>query len=414
MPLLEGLDFADLAEALTALGVDAWRDAASTRDRLVMVAPGLFVWGVLPFAFGVPHPHFLVPLIGLWAAGAGLAGVARRPSILPFIPLALAVELVASGLGIQRRTFPAAQYVDPGPIARYLQHHPDEGRYLSIAPSRWGRTGYHVLQRLPDWGLMATQRSMIFGLEEAQGYNPAQLPRYWTFNRAVDPKPMRYNATGYIRAEPVALDLLQVAYLIQPRSDPPAVPGETPVAFEGEWVLYRLPNPPPRASVLTSWTLVPSPSRALAAVTSPGFDPAHEVVLEHDPHPDTEPQPASASGGSATFRWTGPQTARVVVDAPAPAVVVIRNAYASGWRARVDGHASSVGPADYLVQGVPVPAGHHVIDLAYADPPIGYGLAASAAALVVLFGVAGLLEVRRRRGFPLAASSDARGTSLEE
>ena len=55
-----------------------------------------------------------------------------------------------------------------------------------------------------------------------------------------------------------------------------------------------------------------------------------------------------------------------------------------------------------------------MIDLAYADPPIGYGLAASAAALVVLFGVAGLLEVRRRRGFPPAASSDARGTSLEE
>ena len=204
-------------------------------------------------------------------------------------------------LGVEQAAEGADAFHEPA----LAQHPPPQVTHVGGVKSAFQRPihageVYSVLQRLPDWELMATQRSMIFGLEEAQGYNPAQLPRYWTFNRAVDPKPMRYNATGYIRAEPVALDLLQVAYLIQPRSDPPAVPGETPVAFEGEWVLYRLPNPPPRASVLTSWTLVPSPSRALAAVTSPGFDPAHEVVLEHDPHPGTEPQPASASGGSAT------------------------------------------------------------------------------------------------------------------
>src|SRR2546426_297770 len=95
----------------------------------------------------------------------GPAPSAASSPPFPIIPLALAVELAVSGVGIQRRTFPATLYVDPGPIAGYLEHHRGDGRYLSLAPGRWGRTGYHVLQQRSDWGLMATQRSMIFGLE---------------------------------------------------------------------------------------------------------------------------------------------------------------------------------------------------------------------------------------------------------
>ncbi len=397
---------------LGAIGVDAWRQAASNRDRALMVTPGVIVWGILPFALSVSRPHFIVPLVGAGAAAAGLAIATRRPPLLALVPLALAVELAVSGLGIQRRAFPATLYVDPGPIGRYLERHRADGRYLSLAPGRWGRTGYHVLQRRSDWGLMATQRSMIFGLEEAQGYNPAQLPRYWTFTRAIDPKPMRYNATGFVHADPLALDLLQVAYLIQPHGDPPAVPGQVPVATEDTWVLYRLPQTPPRASVLTSWAIVASPLEALGAVSSPGFDPQRQVVLEADPHPGIAPQPGS--GGAATFRWNGAQSARVVVDAAAPAVVLIRNAYASGWRATVDGRPSHVLPADDLLQGVPVPAGHHVIDLTYAEPTIGYGLAGSAVTLVGLLVAAVLLGRRQRRYRPWPEPNDERGASSDE
>jgi hypothetical protein len=155
---------------------------------------------------------------------------------------------------------------------------------------------------------------------------------------------------------------------------------------------------------VTSWAIVSSHSEALGAVSSPGFDPQRQVVLEGDPHPGIAPQ--SGSGGAATFRWNGPQSARVVVDSPAPAVVLIRNAYAPGWRAMVDGRPSHVLPADDLLQGVPVPAGHHVIELSYVEPAIGYGLAGSAMTLVGLFGAAGLLERRHRRKRSRPAPND--------
>jgi hypothetical protein len=152
---------------------------------------------------------------------------------------------------------------------------------------------------------------------------------------------------------------------------------------------------------LTSWSIVGSSSQALTAVLSEGFHPGTQLVLEGDPHPGTTP--VTQVGGSASFEWTGDQSARIVVDAPAPAVVVVRNAYASGWRATVDGRPAPVLPADYLVQGIPVPAGHHAVELSFADPAIGYGLAGSAVALAGLLAATGLLWNRQRRRTALPA-----------
>jgi len=379
---------------LAAVGVDAWSEAGSNRTRVLMVVPGVLVWGVLAPAVGAVTGGSLLPLVAGAAGLAALIAGARAPRLVLLVPLILAGELFANAQLDHSPMFPASAYVRAGPIAAALMRS-DDGRYLSLAPSDWTMPGYHVLQDRNDWGLMAMQRSMIFDLEEAQGYNPAQLLRYWTFVRAIDPKPIRYNAAGFIRAEPLALNLLEVGYLIQPSGDPPAVSGETAVASETGWVLYRLPDPPPRASVLTSWSVVGSADAALAAIRSPGFDPERQLVLEAGPSAETS-SPA-AGGGTASFEWEGTQSARLEVDAPSPAVVLVRNMYAPDWRATVDGHPAQVVPADYLVQGIPVPAGHHVVRLTYHDPAVGEGLVGSAIAIVGLLAAAGLLAIQERR-----------------
>src|SRR5207247_5901026 len=142
----------------------------------------VIVWGGLAVSMGALHRGFVLPAVAA-AVGVGvLAAVAVRPALVVLIPVALAVELVANGIGNHRPLFPISDYLRRGPVVTALREHP-VGRYLVLAPTRWGKTGYHVLQRRADWGLTATQRSMIDGLEEAQGYNPAQLLRYWTFTR---------------------------------------------------------------------------------------------------------------------------------------------------------------------------------------------------------------------------------------
>ena len=414
-----------LAIALLAgVGVDAWRRPGAVWERGLALAPGLLAWGVIAPFLGLHRTLGWLPFAIILGGLVVLTASIYRPALLPLIAALVVGELLVvalaprSALGLVRSDspratslkshltlnhadyFPASEYFQEGAMARALRER-DDGRYLSIAPRVWSPLGYHVRRTPPYWGLMGAQQSMLFGLEEGQGYNSIQLVRYWEFLRAVDPKRIRYNAAGFTRVKPIAIDLLQVRYLIQPIEDEPVVAGEVPVAQQGRWILYQLPPSTERATLATTWTVAPSSEAALTAVLEPSFRPANEVVLEGEPH--LAPSPAATGGGSAVYRATGAQSAVVQVDASAPSIVVVRNVYDPGWHAVVDGRPVRVLPADYLVQGIPVPPGRHTILLSYDDPSVGYGLLGSALSLAVLLGLAGLL-VRRERRDPAGTS----------
>jgi hypothetical protein len=267
---------------------------------------------------------------------------------------------------------------------------------VSVDPSSWNFLGYIKAQAPSSWELLATQRSMLSGLEEAQAYNSTQLLRYWEFLRRIGAgKPEDYRSAFFFHPVPIALDLLQVRWTVSSSTGPPPVPDAVAVAREGRWALFELPSAPPRASVVTSWTVVAGNAQALGAVADPAFDPATEVVLERSPGLSRE---VSIRGGQASYQAQSEQSARVQVQTPVPAVVVVRNAYDPNWHAEVDGHPIRVLPADSIDQGIPVPAGRHTITLAYDDPWVGRGLIGSGVALALLFGGALALKRRLRSG----------------
>ncbi len=85
-----------------------------------------------------------------------------------------------------------------------------------------------------------------------------------------------------------------------------------------------------------------------------------------------------AEGGQATLTVWSPNRLVVEVTLPADGLVVISEAWDPGWRATVDGKAAPVEVALEALQGVPVPAGVHVVELVYQPWPVGAGLAVSA------------------------------------
>jgi len=187
---------------------------------------------------------------------------------------------------------------------------------------------------------------------------------------------------------PIALDLLHVAWAIAPIIAPPE-PGAVPVAREGEWALYRLDAAPPRAT-LGDWTVQPA-EESLTSVTGPGFDPAEQVILEHNPvGPGFSGSPLRTPSGTGTaaYRWIGAQEARVEVESSGPAVVLIRNSFDPHWRATLDGQPVPILRANYFLQGVAVPGGRHQIHLTYDDPWIGYGLLGSILSLATIIAAA--------------------------
>ncbi len=409
---------------LVALGVEGWRRAGpGWRERLMVVGPGVLVWWVVAPLAGVVHDDAWLPLAGGALGAALLVAAVRRPVALVALPALLAVELAVNGLAGQAPRYslhgaveiPAAEqgipplrrpqvgvgrYVREGPMAQALRAEPG-GRYASIPPL--GHRGLIPYQQPRYWPLLGNQRAVLFGLETIDGVNPVQTIRHWTFVRATQKRQIYYNASFYLHLSPVAADLLQAnAATIDAATGCTRklkVGGKArQEAREGEDVLCAREKTEPRASVVGSWRVVPSQARALEAVTAPEFDPGRSVILERDP--GLGPPPARPTAGRATYRSTGPQSAVVEVVSGGPALVLVRTSYDPDWRATVDGRPVPVLAADYVVQGVAVPAGHHVIELSYDDPWVGRGLLAST--VVVAFmglaaGVPAWGRYRRRR-----------------
>ena len=383
---------------LGAIGLDAWLRADSNSRRVLMAAPGVILWGLLPLGLGAGAR---LALLGLGAAATApvLIGSVKRPILAAAIPGVLAVELVANGLlgfrplpflpapvllvQLPTPTLRMSSYLRPGRLVRTLQGLPA------------GRT---ITQDLPGWRrLLADPLSTVFRIEEVQGYNPVALKRYWFFVRAVTPVVLDHNLSLLYHPPPVARDLFQVRYVIAPAWPFPTFPYRGPLAQQGLARVFEAADGADQVPVVGVWTLVPGFDAALRAVTRPGFDPHAQVILESDPGlGPSAVGGSSATAGHARYLAVNPQSAVVSVEAAAPGLVLIRTPYARGWHAEVDGHQARLLPADFLVQAVPVTAGHHTIRLTYDDPSIGYGLTASALGLGVLGGLI-LLAARRDR-----------------
>lgn len=414
---------------LVAVGSSSWSEANPLRLRVALIAPAIVIWVLIPPFVETGSPFLVAGLVAsllavpllllrgwsqrrLWALTILLmvvlsaGGVVARES--PARPTISEPFSIGPPSGLPRRGLPrgvphdgfvpqpanfgVGDYVDPGPIAQHLAQNGGE-RYISVNPERWFPSGY-IAEQPGWWGLMSSQQSMLFDLEEAQGYNPAQGIRFWTFVRTVDPKPIQYNRAWFLTPTAGLFDLLQVGWVVAPNEEAVPAAHSHLVAEQGVWKLFRVEGTPPRASVVTDWTLVGSAQQALERVVDPTFDSSDTAVLEEPPGIPEQPE---GEGGWATFSWTGSDSAQIDVYAQSPSLVLIRNVWHPNWTATVDGTEAPVLPTDYLVQSVPVLAGRHTIRLEYRDPWIWIGLIVSGGACSLLVGTAAILSIRARR-----------------
>ncbi|NLF58653.1 MAG: YfhO family protein, partial [Candidatus Hydrogenedens sp.] len=139
----------------------------------------------------------------------------------------------------------------------------------------------------------------------------------------------------------------------------------------------------------------PPAEAAFERLKDPSFNPADTVILEWAPAGGA-PAPFPEIPGTVTVTDYGCNHVRLEADARAEAMLVLADAYFPGWEARVNGERAEVIPAYHCFRAVKVPAGKSGVVFEYRPKSLRFGLAVSAAALL-LCGAWALRELRRRR-----------------
>ncbi len=170
--------------------------------------------------------------------------------------------------------------------------------------------------------------------------------------------------------------------------------------FDG-MILYENRRAMPRAWLTSRTIQLPPDQVAHTIVTGrlpdgTPFDPATTALLEKTPPPLSAD--ASTAGRVNILKIT-PTTMDLQTDTPHPAFLVLSDVNYPGWEARIDGQPTPIYQTDYLLRGLPLPAGHHSVRFTFRSKTLYAGAALSAAALLSLIAIAaaGAFKTRWRR-----------------
>ena len=197
------------------------------------------------------------------------------------------------------------------------------------------------------------------------------------------------------------LNMLNARYLI----GPPGLTRRDLVPLNrGRTVVYRNDAALPRAWWVSEIRGVADGPQALRAVINPDFDPAREAVVlggsgleQPGSRPDVPP------------RVVEHDFHRIVIETEArqPGFLVLSEVYyPHGWKAEIDGEATSIYRTNFVLRGLSVPAGAHTITLTFDSPAYRWGrvLTWTLFPLVVLVIIEETWRTRRKARQPEAGA----------
>jgi hypothetical protein len=132
------------------------------------------------------------------------------------------------------------------------------------------------------------------------------------------------------------------------------------------------------------------------------LDPREEALLR-DPLPPGGLARSPLAGPLPPVRVAEytPHRVRLETAVSEPALLILSDTYAPGWRAWDNGRPVPILPADHALRGVYLEPGSHVVEFRYRQPAFWVGLAVTAATVLALLA-GGVVAWRRRAPAALA------------
>lgn len=375
----------------------AWRQARAWLPRTA--AAGLLLVVLLyptaaDFVYTVRHPDGLAELVGLLSPALDAMQLpADQPELSSKIGKDESIEKAVQTVLARGDPGSAAQFLQDArsnqPPFRYAAYF-GTGSSTTYVPS----TAFRLEPRMV--ASLAGARSARLGLEQIAGYNPLHLKHYAEYVEAMNGARQDYHWLDVYTAAVSGsqlLDMLNVRFVLVPTGLPHsprfAQPGRE-VYRDDLVVVYENPGAFARAWLVHD--VRPDDGHGLALLADGSVD-GHLVAFVDGPLPPVGSSPLAPPTGSRTpeervsITSVRPEVVTVHLTSATDGLLVVSQAYANGWNGYVDGQRIPVVRTDQALQGVPVPAGDHVVVLEYEPAGLTVGLWVTGGSVVLLLGV---------------------------
>jgi hypothetical protein len=198
-------------------------------------------------------------------------------------------------------------------------------------------------------------------------------------------------AAGFLEVLNQQIDPVKHRFRIVTRFDITAKPGiPNPTGLDeltavikpdGQYAVFDFTGALPRAKLYANWQVSTNDEATLKELASVEFDPA-QTVLVADPLP--APAPGSLTNqnaGTVDFVTYAPRRSVLQAKADSPAVLLLNDRSNPIWKVSVDGKPEKLLRCNYLMRGVQVPPGQHVIKFDFAPPIDTFYVSLTAVAL---------------------------------
>jgi hypothetical protein len=359
--------------------------AGAIAAAMAIPGPWLLEWSDLP-PLRYMNRWYVAPSLAFFVAifaAFGVEALLAQRTVLRRGGIVVAVAAVVTCFGLVPRVIKAERASDPvrGMAIDFLRS--DHSQYRI--------TGFIGETHLPN-------ASQTTGIEDARISAPILTKRTHLWWLAIDPHNRRFafpttRVTDMLDSALVAD--FNIKYVLESRllhdsmHNIPGPPDLTKSELIAKLPLtLRLPSldirsiatPRPRAHFAENVVIVRDAITAEKVLARDRTLAAHAAVVESP----ALRLPANARGNVAVHYPDDESRLTLDCDSPTGGLVVLHDAFDSGWRATVDGRPAPILPVNILSRGVVIGAGTHHIEMRYSPPGFRMGVIVSAITLLLL------------------------------
>ncbi len=315
------------------------------------------------------------------------------------VAMALCVVTLADLWIVTRKFFqtvrPPDEVYAPDDVVQYLRSQKDSDR-VWVFPFG-GPSVYHGSEQVGQNRIPLRNYLMHFGFEQAGGEHGNQLER---FNEYAGAGKQVYVDWHNFAGWPAFMSAANIRYIVSGVELQLFNPDSTKSqdieeVFRGSAIVYRNNKVLPRAFVVGDARVIPNTDSALAFMKIRTWDPRQTAVVDR---PLGITLPVTPLIDSTVITERKPDKVVVKTTTNRPALLVLGDVYAHGWKAWVDDKPAPIVITNVAFRGVPVTTGTHIVRFEFDPDALTTGRTISLVLFVILiaYGVWFVLTVVRR------------------